>query len=181
MELNKSGESFPERVFLIGMPAAGKSLVGKRLAQRIGYYFIDLDRLIEQQSGEKIDAIFKKKGEDYFRLVEQKALHSMDSLREVVIATGGGTPCFHNNMQWMKTNGFCIFINPSLDTILHRLDNEKSNHRPLLQKNIGTDLRSTLERLYRERKPIYSEAQLAINREDFPMEEVLKRMAEPNV
>lgn len=181
MDLNKPGESFPERVFLIGMPAAGKSLVGKRLAQRIGYYFIDLDQLIEQQSGEKVAAIFKKKGEDYFRQIEQKALRSLDSLREVVIATGGGTPCFYNNMQWMKTNGYCIFINPSIDTILRRLDNEKSDHRPLLQRGIGSDLRSTLERLYRERKPIYSEAQLAINREDFPMEEVLKRMAEANL
>ncbi len=181
MELNKPIESFPERVFFVGMPAAGKSLVAKRLAQRIGYHFIDLDSLIEQQAGEKITNIFKKHGEDQFRLLEQKTLRSLDSLREIVIATGGGTPCFHNNMNWMKSNGYCIFLNPSIDTLLLRLSKENTNNRPLLQKNIGTDLKDTVERLLRERKQYYSEAHLTINREDFPMDEVLKRMADAAV
>ncbi|MED9996215.1 MAG: shikimate kinase, partial [Paludibacteraceae bacterium] len=82
-----------KRIFLVGYMCAGKTTIGMALAQKLGYRFIDLDQYIEQQQGKSVSAIFAQNGEAYFRKLESQALTDMFLLNNVVVATGGGTPC----------------------------------------------------------------------------------------
>ena len=143
--------SFPERIFLVGMPGSGKSTAGKYLARELRYEFLDLDDLIEDQEGIKIAQIFKEQGEDYFRQLEQDELKRIQGTR-LVIATGGGTPCFFDNMEWMNTNGFTIFLNRDLETLIDRTKGKE--HRPLLLSNPVESLKKLLEK----RLPSYQKA-----------------------
>ena len=122
--------TFPNRIFLVGLPGAGKSTVGQYLAKELTYSFCDLDQIIEKNDGRLITRIFSEDGEASFRLKEKDALRSI-SQEKVVVATGGGAPCFHENMKWMNDNGFTVFLNPSIETIVERIIEE--THRPLMQ------------------------------------------------
>jgi shikimate kinase len=87
------------RIFLIGFMGCGKSTIGKKLAKTLSCKFIDLDKYIERKTGESIQQIFKEKGEKYFRVLETESLMEICESDNLVIATGGGTPCFFDNMQ----------------------------------------------------------------------------------
>jgi shikimate kinase len=90
-----------ERIYLLGMMGVGKSTLGKQLARQLHYSFIDLDKAIEQAEGKSIPDLFEQKGESYFRLVEQRQLKETARKNHIVIAVGGGTPCYYENMEWM--------------------------------------------------------------------------------
>lgn len=127
------------KIYLIGMPGSGKSSVGKALAKKLQYHFIDLDAYIEQTNLMFIDDIFKDYGETKFRELESKALSEI-SQDNVVIATGGGIVTKKSNKDLME--GVIIYLNTDLDIIKERL--EKSYQRPLL-------LNVSLEDLYQNR------------------------------
>lgn len=119
-------------IFLVGFMGSGKSYWGSRLAKKIEYDFVDLDTLIEQKTGLSIPEIFALHGEDGFRLQEQDCLHSLaERLQPAVIATGGGTPCFFDNMDWMNKHGFTLWLDTPVDTLVERLWPER-HKRPLL-------------------------------------------------
>ncbi|MBK7873331.1 MAG: shikimate kinase [Saprospiraceae bacterium] len=120
------------RIFLIGFMGSGKSHVGKRLAHLCNIPFIDLDNEIEQQEGRTIPQIFEQNGEAAFRAIEQNALHKILKHEDAVIATGGGTPCFFDNMNWMNQYGITIYLQTPVDILVERLQSERA-HRPLLQ------------------------------------------------
>jgi len=155
------------RIFLVGLPGAGKSTVGKYLAQELSYSFIDLDERIEALAGQPIREIFQQAGEQHFRDLERDALRSITET-EVVVATGGGAPCFHGNMEWMNANGLTVFLNPPLDVILARIAHE--THRPLLKGNP----KETLEGLMEKREGFYKKARLATSATD--SHEILKEI-----
>ncbi|MEQ8629078.1 shikimate kinase [Ekhidna sp.] len=138
------------KIFLIGLPGAGKTTMGLDLAVDLGIQFVDLDQDIEKASKQTISEIFKEKGEGHFRQLEKLHLERvLDELDEFVMATGGGTPCFFNNLETMKRAGTCIFINTPVDQIQKRL--EKDTTRPLMKS-------TTLEELLAKRKEWYSQA-----------------------
>lgn len=110
---------------------SGKSFTGRILAQREGLPFIDLDDCLEQQERMPIAQIFAELGEDHFRTVESQLLRSFSALPMFVMATGGGTPCFHGNMDWMNEQGLTVFIDPTEEIIARRLKLERDK-RPLL-------------------------------------------------
>ncbi len=145
--------TYPDRIFLIGMPGAGKSTFGKFLAKEIGYKFVDLDELIEEQEGKSIADIFSGDGEDKFREIERDVLRAQTTPKSI-ISTGGGAPCFHDNMQWMNESGLTLFLNPGLEVILERVREE--DHRPLLQG----DQELRIRELFEKRISIYSQAGL---------------------
>ena len=91
-----------KNIFLVGMPSSGKSTLGRRLARALGYRFADLDKLIVQDQKRTIPEIFASEGEDYFRKVEQRILRATQQNRSLVVATGGGAPCFFDNMDFIK-------------------------------------------------------------------------------
>src|SRR5437879_74727 len=122
------------RIFLVGFMGSGKSYWGKMLSKHLELPFFDLDHQIEEQEGMEINEIFEKQGEEHFRLLEKAALYMLtESHESFVMATGGGTPCYFNNIDYLKQKGLVIWINPSLDTIHERLLKEKAK-RPLLRE-----------------------------------------------
>ena len=110
-----------KNIFLVGMPSSGKSTLGKELARNLGYSFTDMDKLIETREQKTINEIFSSKGEDYFRELEKKILHTIQPTQSTVIATGGGVPCFHQNMDYIKENGISIFLNVDIDDLAKRI------------------------------------------------------------
>lgn len=98
------------RIFLIGFMGCGKSTLGKKLATKLGYDFIDLDYQLEKQMGTSIGNYFAANGEEAFRKLESKTLKEFDYPINGVIATGGGTPCYFDNMDWMNSNGITIYM-----------------------------------------------------------------------
>ena len=151
-----------KRIFLIGMPGCGKTSAGKKLAKKIKLPFFDLDKEIEKVFGSTIPKIFKEKGEDYFRTLESEQLKLLiKSQPNVVIACGGGTPAFHQNMEILKKSGIVIYLELSLNVLEKRLQTQKANQRPLL--NHLATLKDKLFEIYEARKDFYAQADISIN------------------
>ncbi len=145
------------KLFLIGMMGSGKTYWAKQLAVALGINWLDLDATIEAETQLSIKQIFETKGEEWFRQKENETLHQLETYNNLVIATGGGTPCFFNNMQWMNSHGTTIFLNESLEVLVKRLSKEKA-HRPLIKNFNDDELKAFLEKKLEERKPFYSQA-----------------------
>jgi len=150
------------RLFLIGFMGSGKTFTGKKLAVQIGYDFIDLDECIEKEEDRPISEIFKKEGETHFRELERLCLKKLGQHEKVVVATGGGTPCFFDNMEWMNAHGLTIYLNTPLEILLERLKNEKT-HRPLIAGKMEEEWTVFIEQLLNHRKPFYEQAHLFVN------------------
>lgn len=119
-----------KNIFLVGMPSSGKSTIGRDLAKLLSYQYVDLDALIESSEGKSIATIFAENGEDYFRAREKELLQAILPDQRQVIATGGGAPCFFDNMSFIKQNGISIFLDVSVDEIVKRLQNHGVEDRP---------------------------------------------------
>lgn len=149
------------KVFLIGFMGSGKSYIGKRLAERLGFQFIDLDDYLEQKAQRTISTIFEEEGEDYFRSLERACLHEMATFEKVVVSTGGGTPCFFENIQWILENGVSVFLDPNINLMVQRLKSE-TEKRPLLANQDAVTLRDFIEDKLRQRRPYYNQATYTI-------------------
>ncbi len=148
------------KISLIGMPAAGKSTIGRRMANDLGYTFIDLDHLIVELEGLSIPEIFSTQGEAYFRKIEKNALKTALEADKIVLATGGGTPCFFDNMEYLNTNSTSIWINLPIHHIVSRL--LKSKHRPLYQLP-EEQLYQKIAETYQKRVVFYQRAKLVLH------------------
>lgn len=155
--------------FFIGMMGSGKTYWSDILADEFDFGSYDLDALIEMAEQKTITEIFAEHGEKYFRELEREALHSTEYFINSIIATGGGTPCFFDNMKWMNKTGITVWIDEGIDTLVMRLKKEKSK-RPLI-KDLGNDeLKSFLEKKHEERKPFYQQAQYHLQGKDISLE-----------
>ena len=167
------------KIFLVGMPGSGKSSVGKLLADSFEIPFIDLDAVIEEEAGVAIREIFNTHGENYFRELERDSLHKVASEQDqFVVATGGGAPCFFDNMDYMKQNGKVVFLDLPMAVIAKRLQKEGLAVRPLLKDF------STLERLeahlmdtFSKRGIFYNQANVHIEA-DASAAELVKKIKE---
>lgn len=158
------------KIFLVGMPGSGKSTFGKVLSQKIGRQFFDMDEQLERMIGMSIHQMFLEIGEDYFREAEQKVLQMLIRLNEpAVIATGGGTPCFYDNMEMMNKSGVTIFLNTPLDVITERVG-AKKDVRPLVDKMSKDALQKEITEMHEMRSRYYNKASFA---SDSNMEEIL--------
>src|SRR5690606_29231119 len=121
------------RIFLIGMPGSGKTTLGRQLAQALDMPFLDLDEVIEDNEQTKVGSIFNTHGEDYFRNQEKILLRTTAMEHHaLVMATGGGTPCFFDNLSFMKEHGKVVFIDVPVREITSRLRKDGIAKRPLL-------------------------------------------------
>ena len=146
-----------ERIFLIGMMGSGKSYWLKQLAKwnkSVGY---DLDALIEMNEEKTIAEIFAEEGEAYFRKEETKILKWFKEKKKYVVATGGGTASFQENMDFMKKEGVVIWLDESIDVLVKRLVNDKER-RPLIAALSDQELAAFLEQKLVERHPFYKQA-----------------------
>jgi shikimate kinase len=146
-----------KRVFLIGFMGSGKSTVGQLLAKETGWKFLDLDQYIENQQNKTIAQIFSIYGEETFRQKENEALKEIIHLKKVIIATGGGTPCYYNNMEIMNKNGLTIYLQLSPEELRKRLLPAR-NTRPLIAGKSDAELLAFIKEKVAERESFYQKA-----------------------
>jgi shikimate kinase len=147
------------KIFLVGMPGAGKSTLGKQLGEKLMLPFLDLDKEIQKKEQRTVPDIFREDGEEYFRKTESEILHDISTKQHsFVLATGGGTPCFYNSMEFMKTQGTVIFMDVDVETIFPRVKN--SSDRPLLALESEEELKQRLAALRAKRLSHYEKAHL---------------------
>ncbi|MDO9510795.1 MAG: shikimate kinase [Bacteroidales bacterium] len=148
-------------VYLIGYMGCGKSTIGPRLARLLEYQWLDLDEAIEDKYHISIHKIFEKYGEENFRMIEKTALEQTFSLNNTVISTGGGTPCYFDNLQIMKANGLVIYIKLSPGMLLNRLSISKKP-RPILRDLSADDLKNKITDQIIQRSEFYEKAHIII-------------------
>ena len=153
------------RIFLIGFMGSGKTHWGTRIGEKLQIPFYDLDAVIVNSEGMSISEIFINKGEEYFRYIEKQTLEDLVNREEnFVLSAGGGTPCFFNNIDFMKRNGKVLWLNTSLEVLNQRLLKEKMS-RPLLRGITESGLRAYIIRKLSERKMYYEQADLMVHEE----------------
>lgn len=153
-----------KRIFLIGYMGAGKTTVGKHLASRMGLSFIDLDLYIESRYHKTVRELFSERGEDDFRRIEQKMLHEVAEFEDVLISTGGGSPCFFDNMTFMNQSGKTVYLKVSVGELAKRLDTGKQT-RPVLQNKSGEALIRLIDESLQTRTPYYARASIIFDAE----------------
>lgn len=145
------------------MPSSGKTTLGKKLASALRFDFIDLDAEIVKQEKQSITEIFAQKGENYFRETERKVLEKTLPQKNTIIATGGGTPCFFENRNFIKQHGISVFINIDLSVLTERI--LTSDERPLWNKKTVQEVKNDLEITFKKRLPFYQEADISMDSE----------------
>lgn len=159
---------------------AGKTTLGKELARQIGYEFCDLDWYIEDKLQKKISAIFADEGEEWFRKTESDMLREVCAMDSVVIAVGGGTPCFFTNMEYMNTHADTVYLKASIDTLIehiHISDRLHGSCRPLLQGMDDMKMHDFISQNITVREPYYTQAKHIINIDVLRTEEQIQETA----
>lgn len=160
-----------KRIFLIGYMGAGKTTAGRELAKELNLEFIDLDHFIQARYQKTISQIFQEMGETEFRNIESNVLKEVGEFENVVISTGGGTPCFFDNMDYMNHAGTTIYLRATPQSLSARLNTCKEK-RPLIKDKSEEELLSFVTENLEKREPYYSKATIIyepeelINRED---------------
>ena len=149
-------------LFIIGYMASGKTTFGRALARKTGFRHIDLDFYIEQRFHSTVRDIFANKGESEFRRIESAMLREVGEMSDVVISCGGGTPCFGDNIDYMKSHGITICLQASEDVIAERIIHA-GNKRPLMAGKSKDEIIATLRQHMKERKPFYDKASVIIS------------------
>ncbi len=151
------------KIFLTGFMAAGKSTLGKKLAQLFQIEFIDLDQYIEQKNSKTVTEIFKDLGEVTFRELESKCLEEIFQInKKCIVALGGGTVCFHDNLVKIKENGLLIYLQLPSQVLAQRLK-DSATERPLVQNLKDVELMLMIEQQLKNRSTFYEQADLIIN------------------
>ncbi len=164
------------KIFLVGFMGSGKTHWGKLLGEKLNLPFFDLDEQIIANEGKSVEDIFLEYGEEYFRLLEKDVLHILtESHESFIMATGGGTPCFFNNIDYLKKNGLSIWINTSVDVLYNRLlvDSDK---RPLIKNLTDIELRDFISKKFSDRKIFYQQAELIIDDELIKLNEFVEKI-----
>lgn len=146
------------------MPGAGKTYFGKYAAEKLGVSFIDLDKVIIDNFQTSIASIFETKGESEFRKIEFETIQQLQTecIADTIIATGGGTPCFNNTMNWMNENGITIWLDAPLQDLYVNII-EDNPQRPLFNGAKKGELVVKLEDLYNKRKVFYSQSRAKVS------------------
>lgn len=165
------------RIFLIGYMCSGKSTVGKRLAKRLNYDFIDLDDFFEENYHISIEGFFEKYDEEAFRKLENKLLNDLLKFDNVVISTGGGTPCFYDNMEIIKNNDVSIYLKMHEKSLETRVLNSRKT-RPVLKHVKKENLNEFIKKQIKEREEYYLKATHIIKGESVDYNEIERMLAE---
>lgn len=166
-----------KRIYLVGLPGSGKTTLGKQLAEKLGLRFIDLDDAIIKEAGKTIPEIFAHQGEGNFRIIEREVLHSISAIEDdFVMATGGGTPCYHFNMDFMNDHGQTVYLDVNPGDLALRLLDEGIEKRPLFKSYDHTDLIQEVRALKETREPFYNEAGIKIKDNQISVDLIVSRL-----
>ena len=152
------------RIFLTGYMGAGKTTLGKALARELHIPFIDLDWYIEERFHKTVGELFSERGEASFRELEKNMLHEVGEFEDVVISTGGGAPCFFDNMEFMNASGTTVYLKVSVEELAKRLELCKHT-RPVLKGRSGEELRAFIAESLEKRNPFYTKASITFDAE----------------
>ena len=147
----------------------GKTTMGRKLANFLGYEFFDLDKLIEANVGMTIPEYFQAHGEEAFRILENETLQQTNFPEKTIISTGGGAPCFYDNMAWMNQHGKSIYMCLSSQVLANRLENAKTE-RPLIKGKKGQVLVDFITQKLAEREGFYKQAQFSVSSNDLTVD-----------
>ena len=159
-----------KRIFLIGYMGSGKTSMGIKLAENLGLTFVDMDHHIEEKYHKTVSQIFAESGQDAFRKLEQNCLHEVAEFENCVIATGGGAPCFFDNMEFMNTHGLTVYLSLSAEQLATRLELSRAGKRPLIANKQGDELRQFIGEGLSAREAFYKQAKVSVSGSD---EEIL--------
>ena len=160
----------PRTVVLVGLMGAGKTNIGRRLAQKLNLPFVDADAEIEAAAGESIEEIFEKRGESVFREGERRVIARLLANPVHVLATGGGAYMDPDTRALIREHAISIWLRAELDLLVARVS--RRSNRPLLKQ----DPRATLARLIEQRYPVYAQADVTVETVDGPPEATLERV-----
>lgn len=166
-----------KRIFLTGYMGSGKSTLGLRLAQKAGLSFIDLDHYIETRFRKTINEIFTEKGEEEFRLIERNMLREVGEFENVIIATGGGAPCFFDNIDYMNKQGCCIYLQTAPEALFRRLRQARSN-RPLLRDKTDPELLEFIKENLSRREEKYKQSSVIFDTGELDSYEAIDKVVE---
>ena len=158
----------PSIVYLVGFMGAGKTSVGRRVAEILGWSFVDLDQRIEETSGESIRELFRREGEAYFRVLEGNELRRVSGQERTVVALGGGAFCSTENQLLIQTTGVSVWLDAPIDLLYSRCSVDST--RPLLTN------RKEMKELLERRRPFYEKANLHLEVADLSVEEIARRV-----
>lgn len=164
-----------ERIILVGFMGAGKTTLGKVLAETLSVPFYDSDALIEEQTNSSISSIFLHHGEAYFRNLEKETIEQLSKTSSYVLAVGGGLPCFNNLMESLNDLGTTVYLKHDVTTLSKRLTND-SEQRPLVAEKSGDALISYIQEKVDEREMVYSKAQLILEEAEQTPEGLIHRL-----
>ncbi|MFM2139662.1 MAG: hypothetical protein RJA57_1969 [Bacteroidota bacterium] len=162
------------RIYLIGFMGSGKSHWGRQLGQKLGIPFFDLDEQVVAQAGKPIAEMFEADGEEAFRQLESETLHILtESHDSFVMACGGGTPCFFNNIDYMNRSGVTLWIHTPLDVLHERLVREKAS-RPLIRDLSDEALRAFIARKFAGRRIYYEQAAIVVEQDPLELHHLIE-------
>ena len=150
------------RIFLIGYMGAGKTAVGKVMSKKLNRSYIDVDGFIENRYHRTVSAIFEEKGETGFREIERSILQEISGFENVVVSTGGGLPCFFDNMDLMNRTGVTIYLRASVDELIRRINPNKQK-RPLVRGKSPDELYDFVETNLKKRELFYNQAKIIVD------------------
>lgn len=156
-----------DRVFLVGYMGSGKSTIGRHVARGLGWRFVDMDDYVEARIGCAISDYFASHGEEAFRKAEAEAVRELAKEEKVVVATGGGAPCFMGNMDEMRRAGLVIYIEVSPANLAKRLKSAKAK-RPIIAGKTDEELEQFIAAHLEKRDPFYRQAQMVVDGEALP-------------
>lgn len=162
-------------IILIGFMASGKSTLGKKLANKLNIPFVDSDQKIEELTGKNIEAIFHEKGEEVFRQLEKEFIKSFPFPESCILSTGGGMPCFNDNIDLLKKKGVVFYLQRPAKEIVNRLLNAKEK-RPLVEGKTEAQLLEYIETTLKEREEFYLQAHHVLEREEQTVDEIIELM-----
>jgi len=165
-----------KHIFLVGFMGVGKTTNGRKLAQALNSDFIDLDELFVQQEGTSITNYFKIHGEEHFRLKEREIIQQLTNYSPAVIATGGGAPCFFDNMEWMNTHGITVYLQIPAAALAHRLAASKRHKRPLIQHLNEDEILDFINERMQHRHPFYAKAHHHVNVIDLDIDHLIQTL-----
>lgn len=155
---------------------SGKTYWGRLLSQKLNIPFFDLDEQIVSHEGQAINEIFSHKGEEYFRLLEKDTLHIItESHDSFVMACGGGTPCYFNNIEYLNQSGTTVWLNTPVDILFQRLTKEKE-HRPLIKAFSEEQLKSYIIKKFSDRKIYYEQADVNVDEDPLQLEQLVEKI-----
>lgn len=168
------------RIYLIGYSYSGKTTLGRETARRLGVQFFDTDKAIELKYHTSISTFFSHYGEQAFRIIERQILQSTAEMDNVIISTGGGTPCNDSNIRFILDHGTAIHLQMSVDDIMERIAHARRT-RPLLKDKTPEQVRQYITQQLQQRLPYYNQAQLTLPAFDANTDQLIKLITDNGI